>query len=231
MVLGRFIGLRAMFVPFLNNKLKIIYSFSIILCYILFTPNVLAKTTPWKEAISKDGITVETRSIDGYDVKEYRASMTVPNYSGLEKKVIDLVTKAESYPSWNYRATHAITLKEKGRHKYAYLVLSHPLLQEREIVVHTFVHKPTVTDRGFRSVKVSMKKTDEIPLSKNHKDRIPMKYFVGSWEVTSLPGNRLKIVQQVVTSPGGNVPDWLVNIGLTEDPYKIFKALRSLLKR
>jgi hypothetical protein len=187
----------------------------------VFATSSLQAQEGWSLAKEKDGVAVYTRAVPGEVLKASRAIVhlkTPPN------KLLALLRDVDRNEEWMDRVTESRLLKKYGPNEVVYhakLDVPWPLAK-RDMVVRV---KITPTDQGY------------LILSSNEPNFIPPEEGVirlpkmeSRWEVTLLNDGSMKIVQETLTSPGGKVPDWLANAGVTDGPIATMTNLRRLVE-
>ena len=56
-----------------------------------------------------------------------------------------------------------------------------------------------------------------------------IKDIASSWEVTKLDDGKIEILHSGHMNPGGNIPKWLINEGVSSGPVKTIKAFKKKL--
>jgi hypothetical protein len=176
----------------------------------------------WSTEKDKNGVKVETRYIDGWNIKEYRATVFIE--TSLEKAVHaykDPVERKKFYE----RAVLVSNLKEISENEIiTYLHGKAPWpVQDRDNVTHSTFSKPDP-----KTVRITMHSVpDFIPVKK---DIVRIPKSKGYWLFKDMGNGKIKVVQQSVADLGGSIPDWVVNSTIIEGPYDTLLALKNLLE-
>lgn len=179
-----------------------------------------SQTTEWKLAKEQNGIKVYTRHVDGFAIAELKTELTV---NAPLNAVIAVITDADNYSKWIYSCTSSAILKKVSEtDQYQYQVNDVPYpFSDRDIVIHFKIWQDPETKKVFTS-------STGVPDYIAEKDglvRVPT--FIGGYEITALSENEVKIMYQVRLDPGGNIPDWMVNLFIVKGPYESTKKLRE----
>ncbi len=187
---------------------------------------------PKKVKLIKNGITVFTRPVKGYDTVEFGGNVIVPNYNGLEKKFLGILKSLSNYPSWSKSISYGCRLDKSADQKswLGYMVFSNPLIQDRDVVAKFSVSR-TTTAEGYKELNINSNKVYGIPKKPHNQDKIEVPYLFSTWSLTYLPYNKVRISLRNLTHPGGNVPSWIINLVIVEEPYKALTNIRNLLKK
>ena len=181
-----------------------------------------ALSQDWKLEKNKDGITIETRFLDGWAVKQYRATMFV---NATLDQVTEAYRNAEQRKQYMTRSVEVSNLEVRS---------------QNEIVTYNHGDAPwPVSDRDNITLSVfSQPKSNTVLITmQSLPDFIPHKKGVvrvnrseGFWEFTDMGNGRIRIIQQSVADIGGSVPDWVVNSTIIEGPFEVFQAMKRVIE-
>lgn len=175
----------------------------------------------WKVAKEKNGVKIETRFIDGWSIKEYRATVYI-------KTTLDKAVEAYRDPikrkSFMARSIEVSNLKENSKTDIiTYNLGNAPWpVADRDNITHSIFKKTG------NQVRVSMKSLPNYIPEKDGIVRVPRSK--GYWLFIDQGNGIVKVVQQSVADLGGSVPDWLVNSTIVEGPYDVLLALKGILE-
>jgi hypothetical protein len=176
----------------------------------------------WKLAKSKNGVTVETRFIKGWSIKQYRATVYIK--TTLEEAVETYRNPAKR-KSFMARSLVVENLKVNSKNDIiTYNVVKAPWpVTNRDNITHSiFTYSPN-------KVYVKMKSIPDYIPKKEEFVRIPRSE--GFWIFEDQGNGTIKVVQQSVADLGGSVPDWAVNSSIVEGPYDVLLALKNVLEQ
>jgi hypothetical protein len=192
------------------------FLFSIIL---LLTGLLNNLESEWKLELDKEGILVYTRHADGSDFKEFKSEMVI---DGTVSEIADIITDVEKYPEWCYKTESTRIIKKEGNIVQYFHVTETPgFLKTRvgnfesEKILSPINNEVTITIHNFIS---------DIP--------VPEKYLLipimkGYWKLTPAGENKVHVMMQMFTEPGGIIPAWLANMVVVDSPYVTLKGLRE----
>jgi len=175
----------------------------------------------WKVAKEKNGVKIETRFIEGWSIKEYRATVYI-------KTTLEEAVEAYRDPvkrkSFMARSIEVTNLKETSKTDIiTYNLGNAPWpVSDRDNVTHSIFIK-----KG-NQVKVTMKSLPNYIPEKEGIVRVPR--TKGHWLFIDQGNGIVKVVQQSVADLGGSVPDWLVNSTIIEGPYDVLLGLKGILE-
>lgn len=196
----------------------------LLLAVALFTSQtVIGQDENWKLSRDQNGIRIYTRHVEGYAIDELRTQVTV---NAPMNAVVAAITDADRYSEWIYSCTYSSVLNkisETEQYQYQVNDLPYPF-SDRDIAIHFKIWQDAQTKKVYTS---SVAVADYIP-AKEGLVRLPV--FVGGYEITPLAGGAISINYQVRFDPGGNIPDWLVNMFIVKAPYESTVRLRELIE-
>lgn len=176
----------------------------------------------WKIAKNKNGVKVETRFIDGWSIKQYRATVYIKTTLA---KAVDAYRDPVKRKQFMKRSVSVSNLKEVSKNEiitYNHGNAPWPVA-DRDNITRSIFSKPTPNQ-----VKVSMKSLPDYIPHKKGIVRLPRSE--GYWLFTDQGDGTVKVVQQSVADLGGSVPDWLVNSTIVEGPYDTLLAMKNMLE-
>lgn len=178
--------------------------------------------TEWEIAKDKDGIKVYARQAEGEKIKEFKAVMKVKTTLNKIEQIIDNIN---SYASWQANVTTSKSLLEEGNtEQYIYYTSELPWpVDDRDIVLHS------VKTKNDNLLKY------ELSASPNYTDKnddfLRITNSKGSWIFTSNNTDKMVVVTyQFFGDPGGNMPNWLINMFIVDGPFETLKNLRKKLE-
>lgn len=176
----------------------------------------------WKLAKDKNGVKIETRFIEGWSIKQYRATVYI-------KTTLDKAVEAYRDPvqrkKFMNRSLEVSNLKENSLDDIITYNLGDapwPVVDRDNITHSRFYRSP-------KQVKVTMKSLPDYIPEKKGIVRVPRSQ--GYWLFTDMGDGTIKVVQQSVAELGGSVPDWVVNSTIVEGPYDVLLGLKKLLEQ
>jgi hypothetical protein len=196
------------------------YSLVFILGLSVTTQTATAQDS-WKVAKEKNGVKIETRFIDGWSIKEYRATIYIK--TTLEKAV-EAYRDPIKRKSFMARSIEVSNLKENSKTDIiTYNLGNAPWpVADRDNITHSIFIK------SGKQVKVTMKSLPNFIPEKEGIVRVPR--TKGHWLFIDQGNGTVKVVQQSVADLGGAIPDWLVNSTIIEGPYDVLLGLKGILE-
>lgn len=190
---------------------------------ILFTGFFFTNIQDWTLEKNKDKIQIYTRSLKGYDIKEYKAVMELKQNP---EAVWDLLMDFNNYKNWIPNTTESKLLKKiSDTEFYIYMVKDIPWpFDNRDIVFHLKFIKQS---NGDFILKVTGK-PDFIP-QKEGFVRVPK--HIGCWTITKKEKGMIQVQHQAIAKPGGSVPAWMANKGVVDIPFETFEKMKKELEK
>lgn len=192
------------------------------LLVIVFGLSVSVQAQSWKVAKNKNGVKIETRFIDGWSIKQYRATVYIKTTLA---KAVDTYKDPIKRKKIMARSIEVSNLEERSQTEIiTYNLGNAPWpVADRDNITRSIFTKPSA-----KQVKVSMESIPDYIPKKDGIVRIPRSK--GHWLFTDMGDGTVKVEQQSVADLGGAVPDWLVNSTIVEGPYDVLLAMKNLLE-
>jgi hypothetical protein len=176
----------------------------------------------WKLEFDKEGIKVYTRHVEGSAFKEFKADMVI---DGKISEIADIIADVEKFPEWSYKTTSVKIIQKEGNTiQYFYVSDTPKFLKTR---VAFFESKKTI-DPKTNEITFSLINIQGNQLIADSEILIPT--MKGYWKLTPLGDNKVLVMMQMLTEPGGIIPAWLANMVVVDSPYITLKGLRKQSK-
>lgn len=194
----------------------------LLLLVALLPLSLAAQNDGWTLKNDKDGVKVYyKKTSDVYEIKLVTSIKT--SLSG----IIQLFSEVETYPKWGYKVVDAKMLKKvSDTEMYYHSKLDFPWpMDDRDVVMHTKLEQNPTTKAVTATSKAA---PDYIPAEKNY---LRMRNSTTKWTLIPGAGGWLYIEYYIYSSPGGTIPDWLVNMAIDVGPRETIKSMRALLQQ
>jgi hypothetical protein len=182
--------------------------------------NSAPDSTDWKLRKDRNGIKVWTRDHKGQGILEYLSTITIE--TSLEK-LVAIIQNVDKYPVWTANCETASiykVLSDTSRIEYLTTKVPWPL-EDRDVAMEFVVVKDTET--YFQANLTSI--ADAVPLSD---DYVRIEISEGSWIFRKIDENRVEVIHQFLSDPGGSIPMFIVNMFIVSGPYKTLENLKEL---
>lgn len=203
-------------------SLSTYFSPSLLIGYFVLLLQMPSLAQTWKLAKNKNGVKIETRFIEGWSIKEYRATVFIKTTLAA---AVDAYRDPVKRKSFMARSLEVTNLKEKSKDDiitYNLAKAPWPVANRDNITHSVFTYSP-------RQVRITMTSLPNYIPKKDGIVRIPK--AEGYWLFTDQGNGTIKVVQQSVADLGGSVPDWVVNSTIVEGPYDVLLALKNFLEQ
>lgn len=178
----------------------------------------------WKLYKVQDNVTLWTKNLKGSKLLQFKLETTSKN--DLED-MYNIMLDIENMNNWYDKVKSVKLLKRNSESEAIYLLeYTIPLPFENRI---STVKGNIFYDRENGVIKVN---TEYHPYDlQTIANKMPIITLLkSSWEITSIKGGGIKIIHSGYMDPGGNIPIWLTNEGVTSGPFKTIRNLKKLLK-
>jgi hypothetical protein len=182
---------------------------------------VMQSQPNWELQKEGDGIKVYTAGSESSKFKQFKVEADV---AASAQQIAHAVTDLENNYKWfeSVKKGEMIELFSKDEYIFKQVVKVPFPFKDREVVQYC-----TVRELEDGVIRIDLKhKNDAIP---EDDDYVRMPYAVGYWILTP-NGTTTQIEYSFLADPGGNIPAWLANQFIVDNPFKTIKALREYLK-
>ncbi len=205
-----------------QSHLSLKFIFTFLTVSLFYLSNSYAAEHPWQSRINKNGITVDTRPVDGSALLEFKAEITV---SAPLAKVLSIFDDPAQTPLWYYQCSLKKLVTDEGEGSqidYFFLILPFPVAQRN------VVFRQIKTIEGDGTISYAFEALpDQLPKVKG-KVRVP--YLKSTWRLTPLAEGGTKIYFQQHSDAGGSLPAFLANSLVVDIPYHSLRKLRGMVE-
>ena len=206
-----------------NNQINHILKSLILLIVFLFSYPEGPTDSNWVLEKSKNDIKVYTRSYANSEIQEFKAiSLTTRSLGLLE----NLINNVEDYPEWQLNISSANILKQLDKNDlYVWYVIKLPWpFTNRDMIAHM---TKSVSEGGIITYHI----TNAPDYIKEKENLIRIKNAEGKWRFTPMPNGEIEIYYQFYADPGGNLPEWVINMFIVDAPYQTFLNLHQRISK
>ncbi len=178
----------------------------------------------WEKVIDNNEIKVFTRITDDSPIKEIRITASINSDIAT---FVEALTDVDNYMDWVYKCSAAYKLETVNANEFYYYSKSDlPFpVSDRDLVVHS--KQWTDYDTGI-IYSVSSGAASFIP---NKKGVVRIPAFESTWKIIPVSPGQIEIEYHAATDPGGSIPAWIVNLGVSTGPYKTLQALKKKVEQ
>ncbi|MFT6514715.1 MAG: ribosome-associated toxin RatA of RatAB toxin-antitoxin module [Neolewinella sp.] len=175
----------------------------------------------WELTSDADDIRVYRRPSLTSSIDEVRIEATFKTTLPL---FLDLISDVSRYPEWVYKCSEASTISrslDSDLVYYARTDFPWPL-QDRDLIVYS-----TRTTDPVSGI-VTSTSTARPSLLPQKEGVVRLSTFVSVWNIIPVSDSVIRVDYHVAIDPGGKLPDWVINLGITAGPRKTMERLREL---
>jgi hypothetical protein len=172
----------------------------------------------WYERINRNGITVWTRPVEGYQIDSYRAQ------SDFDYSIEDIykhLTDLNGFPEWIQGLKEFEILADEEDFGDYYIVVSVPFSRDRDNVMRVSGRPPGNDGTAFLEHQAL---TSDRPERRN---TVRVTDYHETWNLVKLTDSRTRATLEVLFDPGGNPPTQVVNWFVAQGPYEAFENMKK----
>ncbi|MCF6170691.1 MAG: START domain-containing protein [Bacteroidales bacterium] len=186
--------------------------------------NLVPADDGWVLKKDKNNIKVFTRQTAEGKMKEFRiiallkASMT---------QLVATLEDVEAYPQWMSDVKSTKILRQfNPNEKYYYIEIDAPWpISNRDNIIHFQLQADTIGQ--VVTIKVEGM-PDYIP---EKKDIVRIPHSGGTWELRPKENGETEVISLYATDPGGNLPDWVINMFIVDRCYRSLINLKEFVEK
>ena len=156
-------------------------------------------------------------------LKEFKVSMIL---NTTPETIVTFLKKTTQYDQWMYKVNKGsvkVIKRNNENDYYTYMTISAPFIKTREAITH-MTFQPA-DNNGV--ILITLEGTPNL-LPKND-NFVRINKMQAYFKIIPLSNGKVELVHQALSSPGGNIPDALVNMSSVDCPYSMFTKIRELL--
>ncbi len=194
-----------------------------LLLLILFTYQslLLAQASDWTLISSESDIEVSTRYTESNPIKQVRILATIDAPSS---DILASLHDVESYTSWVYKCKRSYKVDEFQNGDFLYYTETEMpgFFSNRDLVVHSSQYEADGIIYSISQSKPEM--LDPVA------DNVRITDFNSEWRLIPVDSLSTKVEYFVNINPGGYLPPWLVNLGISSGPLRSIRNLKHILE-
>lgn len=179
--------------------------------------------TEWTLRKEKEGIKIYTREATNTNIKEVKTVLTI---STSVNKISNAIIDVENYSNWMKNILNPKMIKKINQNEYyLYYEMDAPWpTQNRDIINHTIISHN-------QSNGITLISSTAVPNFIEKKENlVRITLSEGSWILKELPNGKVEVTHMLLASPGGSIPDWVINMFIVNHPYETHLSLREMLE-
>lgn len=198
-------------------------SFSYLIVVILLCSVRMSGQKDWEISSDDDNITLWTKDFPKSEIKQFKLKTVI---KADFEKVYALLKDVENMHLW-YDKVNSVVLLQKSSSNEGIYLLEYGLPFPFENRIATI---RGIIDYNKNNGKLTVN-TNYYPFSipSSKSEMVVIKNISSHWEVNKLDDGKIEIIHSGHMNPGGNIPKWLINEGVTTGPIKTIKAFKKML--
>jgi hypothetical protein len=178
--------------------------------------------TAWQAAGNNNGIKVWKRPIASSPFVEFRAETTV---NSTLSALLNLFYDLEAAPRWLDATRRVVALRrDDAKHEYILLIetdMPWPLQDRDAVLLGRWQQDPDSLTIALRSQSVE----GVLPINPKYiRNNIR-----NDWTFIPLGNGKVKVIMAGHVDPGGNLPEWAVNMLIQESPLRTLANLERII--
>ncbi|MBS0619532.1 MAG: START domain-containing protein [Spirochaetes bacterium] len=171
----------------------------------------------------KNGVKVFTRKLEGSSIKEFKGVTTIKTSL---TSLVALLDDTEAYPQWMHRVRGAkIVAKVNSHERISWTFVQAPWpVSDRDTVTQSRL----VQDSKTKTVTIYLKGVPDQYPRQSGKVRVPA--LRGYWQFIPHKSGFITVIYQLLSDPGGSIPDAIANATVTDIPYHTLLNMHRLVK-
>lgn len=177
----------------------------------------------WQLRKNKEDIKVFTRDAKSTDVQEIKVTMTLnTTVEEITKAILDV----KNYTNWMENIESPSILEKVSENEYyLYYELDAPWpADNRDIINHTTISY----DATNNTTTINSKAAPDYIAKKDGIVRVTLSE--GCWTLKQISPDKVELNHCLLASPGGSIPDWIINMFIVDHPYNTHQSLRALVE-
>jgi hypothetical protein len=179
----------------------------------------------WSLRKNKSGIEVYTRSVEGSSFMEFRGRTIIKNVSLTE--VLDVIMDIKNYGSLIPDCMNPRILEQDGKyHVIQYTQTNAPFpVKNRDSIFEQIAE----IDEDGKHARVILKPLPDYIAET--KDMVRIRKGTGFWDLEADEKGNVGVTYQFHGDPGGDIPSWLANSFVVNQPFKTLGNLKSRVEK
>lgn len=180
-------------------------------------------SSTWELANEVEGVKVYTKSVEDSNLKELKIEMWFKQTTLDE--IIAVINDGTSYTDWLYKCMHAENIQRiSPKEKIDYFQLDFPWpLSDRDIYNHAQMSQDSTT-------KQLTIKSDAVTTFSEKDGFVRVPSNRTRWYFFPKENGDIFLEYYTAPNPGGNIPNWLVNLVIDKGPTKTMLQLKKLVQ-
>jgi ribosome-associated toxin RatA of RatAB toxin-antitoxin module len=195
----------------------------LILSIMLITSFTMAKSG-WNYQATKKGVAIYTRNVKNSTLDEVKVVATLQAPMEVAGAVL---ADVDAYPQWMADCREARVLKKVDQiDNISYVVIPTPWpVKDRDVVLRSNTRADFTRD-----IVVSEFEAIESNLKPPVDTYVRIRQMRGRWVFEKMAPGKTRTTFITWADPGGAIPQWVVNMKKTENPYRTMLGMKRMVK-
>lgn len=178
----------------------------------------------WEFKKETKGIKVYTRDIENSNLKALKIVMDIDISVNA---IMTLLMNTGSYPDWVYKCSHANPVKTSSvLNTIDYYQIDFPWpFSDRDLYTHT------ITTIDPETGVITSTSTGILDYGPERPGFVRVPNHFNQWNITPISPTKSHIVYYLQSTPGGAIPNWLVNLAADQGPIKSMQGFIKIASR
>lgn len=154
----------------------------------------------------------------------YKSVRMMLNIHGSLENLQARLQDVKGYTDWVYRCISSTQLSKAGDSILEYQVITDFPFPFKDRIL-TVRSSQKMDDTG-----ILYSQSSAVPIIDTHDQYAVIHHFTSLWKINPISPDKLSIVYEVTTEPGGDIPVWLYNMAVEQGPLKTMKNLKYLIE-
>ena len=191
---------------------------------LILSQSLLAQSNDWKKKKDVDNMEIYTCKVPGSDLYQLKI---VTDIEAPLNTIVAVLDDVPGYSEWVYKCRKPNIIARTSETSYIYSVESaFPFpASDRDIVIDYYLKQDSITKE---ITTISKAVPDYAPLQDGI---VRVTQFDSKYIIRPISKNWTHVEYFLNASPGGSIPDWIVNLGISIGPRHTIQGLIDQVKK
>ena len=194
---------------------------NLFLLQIIFVSQI-ALAENWKLVVDENNIKVYSRSVSFSKLKEFKSETVVETTLD---SMIALLDDINGHSNWMFKVQKGELLKIVNKNiRYGKSIIAAPWpVKKREFIYKSIISQ----DKDTKIVTIKIENAPDYQPRSD--DYVRVEKAFGFWKFIPIENNKIKVVNQMFTDPGGAIPKWMLALYSKKRPFKTLLNMRKAI--
>jgi hypothetical protein len=178
----------------------------------------------WELEKSEDGIDIYTETREGSDFKAFKGTAIL---NADIEQVLSVLGQAEGMKNWLHECEESTVLKQHNENEASVYQRTHAPwpVSDRDYIIKTKIERFPEAKRARMSFVAIVE-----PETKEGDECVRVTQLEGHWNLFQQTQDTVFAEYETFADPAGDIPSWLANAFVVDQPYYTIKNLRELVE-